>query len=154
LPRRALAGEGYDIRGLCHGPLGGNLVLAGRAFEFLERQLHLIQEPDGALRTRSVELARQFLDLQPLMRDHRGIVGRLGPGHRQFRFNPRRPGALGQQRCAQRINLFRQVFASSRHAAIESQIPAAGSQKVPSGYPARCGRNVWRGFRQSMPSSI
>jgi hypothetical protein len=67
-----------------------------------------------------------------------------GPGHRQFRLNPRR---------AQRINVFLQVFASSRHTAIESQIPASGSQKVPSGYPARCGRNVWRGFRQSIPSS-
>jgi hypothetical protein len=76
------------------------------------------------------------------------------PGHRQFRLNPRRPGALGKQRRAQRINLCRQVFASRRHAAIESQIPAAGLQKVPSGYPARCGRNASRGFRQSIPSSI
>ena len=154
LPRRALAREGDDIRGLRHGPLGGDLVLAGRAFEFLERQLHLIKQPDGALRTRPVELARQFLDLQSLVRDHGGIVGRLGPGHRQFRLDPRRPVALGEQRRAQRINVFRQVFAPRHHAAIESQIPAAGSQKVRSGYPARCGRNVWRGFRQSIPSSI
>jgi hypothetical protein len=49
------------------------------------------------------------------------------PGHRQFRLDPRRPGALGQQRGAQRINFFRQIFAGSRHDAIESQIPAPGS---------------------------
>jgi hypothetical protein len=99
--------EGDDIRGLRRGALGGDLVLAGRAFEFLERQLHLIKQPDGALRARPVELARQFLDLQSLVRDHRGIVGRLGPGHRQFRLNPRRPVAFGEQRRAQRINVFR-----------------------------------------------
>jgi hypothetical protein len=154
LARRALAREGHDIRGLRHDPLGGDLVLAGRAFEFLECQLHLIQQPHGALRARPVELARQFVDLKSLMRNHGGIVRRFGPGHRQFRLDPRRPGAFGKQRRAQRINLFRQVFAPRHHAAIESQIPAAGSQKVRSGYPARCGRNVWRGFRQSIPSSI
>ena len=154
LARRALAREGHDIGRLRHGPLGGDLVLAGRAFEFLKRQLHLIKQPDGALRARPVELARQFLDLQSLVCDEGLIVGRLGPGHRQFRLDPRRPGALGKQRRAQRINVFRQVFTPRHHAAIESQIPAAGSQKVRSGYPARCGRNVWRGFRQSIPSSI
>jgi hypothetical protein len=126
LARRALAREGDDIRGLRYGLLGGDLVLAGRAFEFLERQLHLIKQPDGALRTRPVKLARQFLDLQSLVRNQGGIVGCLGPGHRQFRLNPRRPGAFGKQHRAQRINLVRQVVAGSRHAAIESQIPAAG----------------------------
>jgi len=43
LARRALARERHDICRLGHGPLGGDLVLTGRAFEFLERQLHLIQ---------------------------------------------------------------------------------------------------------------
>ena len=76
------------------------------------------------------------------MRNHGGIVGRLGLGHRQFRLDPRRLGALGNQRRAQRANVFRQVSAGGCHAAIESQIPAVGSQKVRSGYPARCGRNV------------
>src|SRR3954452_14423094 len=153
LPRRAPARERHDIRRLGHGPLGGDLVLTGRAFEFLERQLHLIQQPDSALRTRPVKLAPQLLDLQSLVRNHRGIVGRLGPGYRQFRLDLRRPGALGDQSCAQRTNVFRQVSAGGRHAAIESQIPALGSQKVRFGYPARCGRNVWRGFRQSIPSN-
>src|SRR3954451_8770379 len=51
LARRALAREGDDIRGLRYGLLGGDLVLAGRAFELLERQLHLIQQPDSAFRT-------------------------------------------------------------------------------------------------------
>jgi hypothetical protein len=100
LPRRALAREGDDIGGLRRSALGGDLVLAGRAFEFLKRQLHLIKQPDTALRARPVELARQFLDLQSLVRDQGFIVGRLGPGHRQFRLDPRRPGALGKQRCA------------------------------------------------------
>ena len=90
-------------------------------------ELHLIQQPHGALRARPVELARQFLDLQSLVRDDSGIVGRLGPGHRQFRLDPRRPGAFGKQCRAQRINLFRQGFTGGRHATIESQIPATGS---------------------------
>src|SRR5215831_7008767 len=41
LARRALAAEGCNLGGLGDSPLGGELVLAGRTLELLERQLHL-----------------------------------------------------------------------------------------------------------------
>jgi len=45
LTRGALAGEGRHRRGLGHGHLGGDLVLGGRALQFLELQLDLIEQP-------------------------------------------------------------------------------------------------------------
>ncbi len=56
LARRALAGEGHDIRRLGRGALGGDLVLAGRTLEFLEGQLHLVEQPHRAFRALAVEL--------------------------------------------------------------------------------------------------
>jgi hypothetical protein len=69
LARRALAGEGHHVGGPRHGPLGGDLVLTGRTLEFLECQFHLIEQPHRAFRTLAIELARQLLDLQSLVRD-------------------------------------------------------------------------------------
>ena len=57
--------------------LGGDLVLARRTLEFLERQLYLVEQPNCALRVLAIELPGQLCDLQSLMRDHGGIVGRL-----------------------------------------------------------------------------
>jgi hypothetical protein len=68
----------------------------------------------------AIELARQLLDLQSLVGDHSVIVGSLGLGNRQFRLDPRCPGALGKQRRLQRIDILRQVFTGSGHAGIES----------------------------------
>ena len=68
----------------------------------------------------AIELARQLLDLQSLVCDQSGIVGSLGPGDRKFRLDPRRSGALGEQRRPQRLNILRQVFSGGRHAGIES----------------------------------
>jgi hypothetical protein len=54
------------------------------------------------------------------VRDHGGIVRRLGLGDRQFRLDPRRPGTLGDQRRSQRVEVLREVFTSASHAEIES----------------------------------
>ena len=124
---RALAGKRHHIRGLGHGALGGDLVLARRTLEFFERQLHLVNEPYRAFRVLAIELPRQLLDLHSLMRDQGGIVRSLGLGNRQFRLGSRRPDrlvdaliALGNQRCLQRFDMFRQVFMGRRHGGIES----------------------------------
>src|SRR5438477_4489156 len=70
---RALAGKRHHIRGLGHGALGGDLVLARRTLEFFERQLDLIEQPHRAFRALPVERARQLRDLQLLMGNH-GLV--------------------------------------------------------------------------------
>ena len=85
LAGRPLAGEGrYGRPGLGRGVLGGEFVLGGGALELLELQLHLIEQPRGALRARAVEIALQLLDLQLLVRDQRLVVGLLGANDGEF----------------------------------------------------------------------
>jgi hypothetical protein len=100
LARRTLADKRHPIGGLGDGPLGDDLVLSRRTLDFLERQLHLIEQPHRAFRALAIELARQLGDLQLLMGDHSLIVGGLGLGHRQFRLDPGRPGRLLDALCA------------------------------------------------------
>ena len=108
LARRPLAGEGRHIRCLRHGALGGNLILGRRAREFLERQLHLVEQSHRPFRARAVELTRQFCDLQSLVGDQGFIFGGLGLGDRQLGFDPRRPLALGDQHRLQRGDVVRE----------------------------------------------
>jgi len=102
----------------------------------------------------AIQLSRQLGDLQLLVRNQSLIVGGFGLGHRQFGCDLFCPVVRGKQRRLQRIDIVRQVVAGSGHAKIESQIPAADLAQTANAYPARCGRNVCRGFRQSMPSSM
>jgi hypothetical protein len=88
--------------------VGGNLVLGRRAREFLERQLHLVDQPRAAFRARAVELPGQFCDLQSLVGDQDFVLGGLGLDDRQFGFDPRRPLALGDQRRLQRGDVGRE----------------------------------------------
>jgi hypothetical protein len=122
LARRVLAGKGRHIGGLGHGPLGGDLVLAGRTLEFLEAQFHLVEQPRRAFRVLAIELARQLGDLQSLMGDQSLIIGGLGLGRRQFRLDPGRPGrffealcALHDQRHPQRGDVVGEVLGRRRH---------------------------------------
>ena len=111
LARGALAGERRHCRGLRRRPLGGDLVLGGCALQFLELQLDLIEQPRRPLRTRAIELARQLLDLQLLMRDQRLVVGGLGSGNRKFGLHPRGPGRFGDQRRLQRVDVIGEITA-------------------------------------------
>ena len=74
------AGDRRRLRRL----LGGDLVLSGRGLEFLELQLHLIDQARPTLRALAVLLPSQLGDLEPKMSDHR--LGGRGhcPGLRQF----------------------------------------------------------------------
>ena len=121
--RGTLAGEGRHIRGLGHRHLGGNLVLGGRAFQFLELQLDLIKQPGRAFRARPVELARQLLDPQLLMSDQGLIIRGLGLRYRKLRFGARRPGGfsdalitLSDQCRLQRCDIVRNCTAARIHA--------------------------------------
>jgi hypothetical protein len=129
LARRALAGEGHDIRGLGHGVLGGDLVLGRRTLELLEGQRHLIDQLHTAFRALAVELARQLGDLQPLMRDQGLIIGSLGLGHCQFGLDPRRSFTLRDQRRLQRGNVVGEVIGRRRH---EPDYPTSAGPSAPS----------------------
>lgn len=158
LTRRPLAGKGCHIRRLGNGALGGNLVLAR---ELLECQLHLVKQSHAALRARTVELPRQFCDLQSLMSDQGFIFGDLGLGDRQLGFDPRRPLALGDQRGDHvRERLGRRHKSDCRMLSTALRVSTVGESKgraiidCAAVQPASSGLQVCRGFRQSIPSSI
>ena len=127
LARGTLAGEGRHRRGLGHRHLGRDLVFGRRALQFLELQLDLIEKSRRALRARTIELARQFLDPQSLV-SYQGLIIR-GPGsrHREFRFGVCGPGRFDEvpvarrgQRRPQRREVIWKGFAIRIHAQIES----------------------------------
>ena len=75
-------------------------------FEFLQRQLELIQKPRGALRTRAIAITVQLLDLQLQVRDQRLIIGLLSPGSSGLR-------ACDNQGCFLRFDVVWQGFNTS-----------------------------------------
>jgi len=93
----------------------------------------------------AIELARQLLDLQSLVRDQSGIVGSPGPGDRKFRLHPRRSGALASS-AALRASI--SSGKSSRVAAMpESNHKSWPLTRGKCGDLSRALRpNVWRGF--------
>ncbi len=60
--------------------LGRKLVLGEACLQFLQFELHLIEQACAALRALAVELAPHLLDREPQMQDHRLGAGlsRLG----------------------------------------------------------------------------
>ena len=165
LARRPLAGEGRHIRCLGHGALGGNLILGRRAREFLERQLHLVEQSHRPFRARAVELTRQFCELQSLVGDQGFILGGLGLGDRQLGFDPRRPLALAINTACSAAMSSGRVSGGVTSPIIACRLPRFASQPwgESKGHttigcagvqPANFGLQVCRGFRQSIPSSI
>ena len=116
LARRTIAGEGRHRRGLGHRSLGGDLVGGGRTLQLLEAQLDLIHQPRAAFRTRAIKLARQLRDVQFLVRDQGLVVGGLGPGHREFRFDVGGPSRFDNQRRLQRLDVVRNGERPRTHA--------------------------------------
>ena len=100
LAGRAAALEAGDRRGLRH-LLGGDLVLGGDGFEFLELQFQLVDQPGTAFRAVAILLAPEFGDLEPEMLDHR-LGGRDDrPGLRQLVLGGLGTGLRGRERGAQ-----------------------------------------------------
>ena len=151
LARRPLADEGGDIRGPRGGQLGRDLVFGRGALQLLEAELHLIEQLYGALRALAMERTPQLGDLQLLVRDDGLVIRGFGAGHGEFRFDTQRPRRRGMQCRLQRVDIV--VLRIAGHAGIESQMPPVSLLEIDA-QPAARGRNVARGFRQSMPSSM
>ncbi|MEI9983879.1 MAG: hypothetical protein WDN69_12085 [Aliidongia sp.] len=92
-------------------------------------------------------VALELLDHELQMGDHRLRAVARGLG-----FKTRGMGC--SERCAERLNIVGEESGAVVTTRIESRIRSKDSQKCWGGaYPARSGRNVWRGFRQSSPST-
>ena len=158
-----LAGESRHSRGLGDGDFRGQFIFGGARFQFLELERQLIDEPGRSLRARAVELTLQLGDPQLLMRDQGQVFRRLGSCHREFRatgiaFGDHFPqlGALDRQRRLQRVDVVRQGSRIGVHDPdrITNLARWHLQNRALRLYPALVGRKVWRGFRQSIPSSI
>jgi hypothetical protein len=98
-----------------------------------------------------MEFAPQLGDLQLLKRDQGLVVGGFGAGDGELRFDAQRPRRRGMQCGFQRVDIVRLGIAGQ--AGMESRVPPVSLLKIDA-YPAVLGRNVARGFRQSIPSSM
>src|SRR3954447_13474020 len=107
LPRERLMVPGPTACACCGGSRS-EFVLRRRAFQLLQCQLELIQQPRGALRAWTIAVAVKFLDLQLQMSDQRLIIGLLSSGSRGL-------CASNNQRRFQRVNVIWQSFETSIH---------------------------------------
>ena len=84
------------------------------------------------------------------------IICGFGSGHREFRFGVRRAGRFGDKG---RLQCFDVVWKCAEAAnrcddRIMNLDPVTQKKWSIRNYPARSGRKVWTGFRQSIPSSM
>ena len=90
------------------------------------------------------------------MRDQGQILGRLGARYCELCGHLLHLAALGQKRRLQRSNVVRQSGKIGVHD--QDKIINLGrwllQNRPAQHYPALAGRQLWRGFRQSIPSSI
>ena len=161
-----LALKGGDVRRLCRGGLGGQIIFGGVGLQIFELKLHLRKKPAGAFGAGAVLLAPELGDLQLVVRDQR-LGGALpGTGIGQFCFSARGPlfGFIGALRTEpyQRLERF-DIVRQGRNGGVHNldgiieNLPdeaenAASAEKI-CAYPALCGRQLYCGFRQSTPSS-
>ena len=151
-----LTDEPRDRRDLGYGNFRGELILGGTGRKLLERERHLLDKQGRPLRPRPINLTFQLGDPQLLMRDQGQIFRRLRARHRELGGDLLHPGALAQQRRFQHLNVVRQGSRIGIHA--HDRITDFACRHLQNHtarhYPARAGRQVWRGLRQSIPSSI
>jgi hypothetical protein len=116
LAHRPLARECCHARGLGRGHLSQEFVFTGRGLQFLELQLHLVQQTHRPLGALTVELTPQLLDLQLHMRDQCLVVGELGLRRRRHSLGGNPFRALGDQCRLQGVDVVRQHVGRDRHA--------------------------------------
>ena len=97
-----------------------------------------------------MERTLQLSDLQLLMRDYGFVIRGFGTGDGEFRFDTQCPRRRGMQGRFQRVDIV--GLGVANHAGMESRMPPVSLLKIDA-QPAALGRNVARGFRQSIPSS-
>ena len=154
---RLAAVEPFDLSGMLRSLLGCKVILGRRRFEFAELELKLVQKALLALRFNAVEFALKLLDRQLQVGDMR-----LGVRHLR----------LGLQIASVAIAWATVTFASdAARAALKVDMVtssficrgvnhimgftarAISSNSVFVDQPARDGRQLSTGFRQSIPSS-
>ena len=149
VPALPLEALDRDRPGLHGGSFGSQRIFRRRRFQLLELELQLI-EMAGALGGLTEPVALVLGDRQLEMGDHRLRARHPGLGQLARR-------ALGRERRLQRFD----VVGIRRHAT-NGIIPELDPRQLnrradiarSDAYPAVCGRQVARGFRQSIPSSI
>ena len=168
LAGRLAAGEPLDLRGLRRRLLGRQLVLGRARLELVELQFQLVEKTLLALRALPEELAPELLDGQL----QKGDLG-LGVGHLRRRDGSPRLG-LGRLRLGLRsLGLRLGSLALGRHegrpqcrdigpachrrdriTAPDSPLQQSSPvSRFAADQPARDGRQLSTGFRQSIPSS-
>ena len=122
--------------------LGGHfarrqLTLGGRGLEFLQLELHLVQEARFAFRAAAVELAPQLLDRELQMGDEgcgagqiRLSMGGLGPGLCELGLGRDAGRALRDDHRVGARKIGRKWFGSSGHGPMESHPPWPASRIV------------------------
>lgn len=124
--------------------------LARCGFQFLELQLHLVEQLAAMLGGRAEAVMAELGDHQLQVRDHR-----LGARGACFGLPPGR--ALGQQRRLQRFDVVRERFGAGIHGGNRIAVVRSRACRICTNgqdYPAVSGRQVRCGWRQSMPSSM
>ena len=112
---RPLALVGRNRRGFGGSLFGGEFVLGGCGFQFLQLQFQLIEKAGSALRARTEAVAFELGDDQLEMSDQRLIVGelRLGDGQLGLDMSGMRPRR--DQRHLQRVEIVGKIDNACLH---------------------------------------
>ena len=147
LAARTAAGEPLHLRGVGRGTLGRQLVLRRARLELVELEFKLIQQALFALRALPVQLPPELLDRQLQEGDLRRGVGHL----RLCVYSPRLGRHEGRlQRCNVGSAGHRRQRITAPNSALQQSLRPHRST---ADQPARDGRQVRTGLRQSIPSS-
>ena len=152
LARRLAADEPLDLGAPGRRLLGRQLVLGRARRELVEREFQLVEKTLLALRPPSVERATQLLDHQRQGGDLGFRVGSLGLGRRHSCLGRHAAQPSVPQRRANR----RRPWSAANH---RRRLPAIPNRVRPpqpwsgEAQPARDGRQVRTGLRQSIPSN-
>jgi hypothetical protein len=137
--------------------LVSELVLGRARLEFLQLELHLIEQAGAAFATLAEELAAHLLDRKPQMQDHRLGAGLPRLGLHEVGLRPRKLRLARQHKALQRRDVVGQGGTGDGHAHRRADSrPRQATWPVDRAivsHPAAAGRQVRWGWRQSIPSS-
>jgi hypothetical protein len=165
LARRPLAGQRRRSADLGRRQQRRHLVLDGGGFQFFQLKLQLVEQPGLAFGALPEQLPAQLRDLQLQLRDHRRGVRRERHHPGGFGFRPRRlglcgvrPRLSGGQGGLKSSDVGRGGAVHGRHFTANQlgngsfpalQTPLDSSCRS---QPAASGAQLFRGWRQSIPS--
>ena len=168
LAGRPAPGEALDLAGLRRRLLGRQLVFRRARLELVELEFQLVEKTLLALRALAVDLALELLDRQLQEGDlRRGVrhlrhrhhgprlgLGRLRLGPGRLGFGLRRLGLRRRERRLQGCDVGPVGHRQNRITAPDSAPQQSSrSRRSAADQPARTGRQLRTGFRQSISSS-